>query len=174
MSAIGTLRYFAPLLLLFPDMAISQGNQPHPLMPAGCPVELTDFHPSSTLVVSSGLGVRVKNVSGKEIDGLVFDAALADAAENWQWLHWDFDQTRPLRDFGWNKPIKSNESKKLSWDLADLDFRHGGGGAFVLTSALFGDGSDWHAPSNTAECKIVWYNSNKKSLIKPVDLPLRQ
>jgi hypothetical protein len=99
--------------------------------------------------------------------------ALADAAENWEWLHWDYDQTRPLREFGWNKPIKPNEKKGLSWEESELDYEHGGGGAFVLTSVLFGDGTDWHSPVDSAPCAFIWYNNHKKSFAKPVVLPVR-
>ncbi len=171
MSWNRALRFLVPVLFLLPSVANSQTNSPAATRP-DCPVEITKLHPSSSFT-TTGLNVHVKNVTKKEIVGLVFDVALADAAEDWKWLHWDFDDTRPLRDFGWNKPIKPNETKTLSWP-ADLDFQHGGGGALVLTSALFADGSDWHAPEDTAVCKQVWYNSNKKSFAKPVDLPLRQ
>jgi len=117
--------------------------------------------------------VRIKNVSGKRIVGLVFNAALADATEHWKWLHWDFDEGRPVREFGWNKLIKNGEVKKLSWYRADIDFEHGGGGAFVLTSALFDDGSVWEEPGDSASCKYAWYNSHKKSFARPVELPFR-
>ena len=70
--------------------------------------------------------------------------------------------------------IKNGEVKKLSWYRADIDFEHGGGGAFVLTSALFEDGSVWEEPGDSASCKYVWYNSHKKSFARPVELPFRQ
>jgi hypothetical protein len=122
----------------------------------------------------SGVSVRIKNVSGKNIVGLVFNAALADATEHWRWYHWDFDDGRPIREFGWNKMIKDGAAKKLSWYRADIDFEHGGGGAFVLTSVLFEDGSVWEEPNDSASCKYVWYNSHKKSFVRPVALPFRQ
>jgi hypothetical protein len=71
---------------------------------------------------------------------LVFNAAIADAAEHWIWPHWYFDVNRPI---GWNKVIKADAAKTLSWDRADVDFEHGGGGAFVLTSVPFEDGTSW-------------------------------
>ena len=133
----------------------------------GCPVEFVNFNPS-------GVSVRVRNTSGKKIVGLVFNAALADATEHWKWYHWDFDNSRPIRDFGWNKGIKTGDAKTLSWDRADLDFDHGGGGAFVLTSALFEDGSTWEESKDTATCKYVWSHRHKKSFARPVLLPFRE
>jgi hypothetical protein len=96
------------------------------------------------------VSVRVKNVSGKNIVGVVFNAALADATEHWIWLHYDFDGNRPIREFGWNKLIKDSAAKTLSWKRADIDFERGGGGAFVLTSVLFEDGSSWEESKDTA------------------------
>ena len=104
------------------------------------PVSARSLSRSTPAVRPFGVSVRIKNVSGKRIVGLVFNAALADATEHWKWLRWDFDQSRPVREFGWNKLIKNGDVKKLSWYRADIDFEHGGG-AFVLTSALSEDGS---------------------------------
>jgi hypothetical protein len=132
-----------------------------------CPVEFVHFDPS-------GVSVRVRNVSAKKIVGLTFNAALADATEHWKWYHWNFDDGRPIREFGWNKLIKEGAAKTLSWDRADIDFEHGGGGAFVLTSTLFEDGSIWEEEPASASCKYVWYNHHKKSFVRPVELPLRQ
>ncbi len=136
-------------------------------VPSACPVEFVHFDPA-------GVSVRIKNVSGKKIVGLTFNAALADATEHWRWYHWNFDDTRPIRGFNWNKGIKLGASKTLSWSREDIDFEHGGGGAFVLTSALFEDGSIWEESPDGASCKYVWYNSHKKSFVRPVLLPLRQ
>ena len=93
--------------------------------PSACPVQFLHFDPD-------GVSTRIKNVSGRKIVGLVFNAAVADATEHWKWLHWNFDDARPVQNFGWNKPIKAGETKKLSWDRVDLDFEHGGGGAFFF------------------------------------------
>jgi hypothetical protein len=145
----------------------AQSTSPNPAAPTGCPVQMLRFDPS-------GVSVRIKNVSGKKIVGLVFNAALADATEHWKWYHWGFDETRPIRNFGWNKLIKDGASKTLSWYREDLDFEHGGGVAFVLTSALFEDGTVWEEPNDSASCKYMWYNNHKKSLVRPVELPFRQ
>jgi len=144
----------------------AQSTASSPPAPAACPVQLLRFDPS-------GVSVRIKNVSGRRIVGLLFNAALADATEHGKWPHWDFDESRPVREFGWNKVIKNGEVKKLSWYRADIDFEHGGG-AFVLTSAPIEDGSVWEEPGDSASCKYVWYNSNKKSFARPVELPFRQ
>ncbi len=117
---------------------------------------------------------RVKNISGKPIVGLLFNAAIADAAEHWIWLHWYFAVNRPIREFGWNKIIKADAAKTLSWDRADVDFEHGGGVAFVLTSVLFEDGSSWEESKDNASCKYLWCHSHKKNLVKPVRLPFRE
>jgi hypothetical protein len=158
---------FALLALVFCPLMHAQGTVSGPAAPAACPVQFVRFNPG-------GVSVRIKNVSGKKIVGLVFNAALADATENWKWYHWGFDETRPIRVFGWNKLLKDGASKTLSWYREDLDFEHGGGGAFVLTSALFEDGSVWKEPRDSASCKYVWYNSHKKSFVRPVELPFRE
>jgi len=119
------------------------------------------------------LSIEVKNISGKRIVGLVFNAALSDATERWKWLHWNYDVTRPLEDLGWNKPVKEGESKKLSWDY-DLERDHGGGVALVLTSVLFADGTRWEEDIDSATCKQVWYHNHKKGFTRPVELPRRE
>ena len=140
-------------------------TKPSDTAPAsGCPVQFLHFSPS-------GVSVKLKNESGKAIVGLTFHAALADATEHWRWYHWDFDLTRPVREFNWNRTIKRDEKKNITWYNANLDFDHGGGGAFVLTSALFEDGSSWEAPPFSASCKLLWYNSHKKNFLKPISLP---
>jgi hypothetical protein len=154
------------------EPAYAQGRMSVPTSPDACPLQLSGFHAAATFS-QGGVGLKVRNITKNDVVGMVFEVALADAAENWKWLHWNFDDTRPLRDFGWNKPIKPGEAKNLSWDSADLDFQHNGGGAFVLTSVLFSDGSGYSVPQNNSICKLVWYNGNKKGLVRPVDLPPR-
>jgi len=151
----------------FSSLAQAQSAGSSPGGAANCPVQLLNFDPSA-------VNVKIRNTSGKAIVGLVFNAALADATEHWIWLHWDFDPGRPIREFGWNKLIKPGEKKKLSWDSAYLDFQHGGGGAFVLTSVLFQDGSIWEERNDSSSCKYVWYNSHKKAFVRPVQLPFRE
>ena len=136
---------FIMLFLLSARWADAQTASPGSTSQAGCPVQFIRFNPS-------GVSVRVKNISGKPIVGLVFNAAIADAAEHWFWLHWYFDVNRPIREFGWNKVIKADAAKTLSWDRADVDFEHGGG-AFVLTNVLFDDGSSWEESKDNASCK---------------------
>jgi len=74
------------LLLLaatgFCPLAQAQNAVSSPAAPASCPVQFLDFDPSA-------VNVKIRNVSGKAIAGLVFNAALADATEHWKWLHWD-------------------------------------------------------------------------------------
>lgn len=154
-------------LLIFSPFAHAQTPASSSTTPAACPVQFVRFNPD-------GVSVRIKNVSGKKIVGLVFNAALADATEHWKWLHWDFDEARSIREFGWNKLIKEGATKTLSWYRADIDFEHGGGGAFVLTSVLFEDGSIWEESKDSASCKYVWYNSHKKAFVRPVQLPFRE
>jgi hypothetical protein len=145
--------------------AFAQSAAP-PSAPSACPVQFLHFDPD-------GVSTRIRNVSGRKIVGLVFNAAVADATEHWKWLHWNFDDARPVQNFGWNKPIKAGETKKLSWDRVDLDFEHGGGGAFVLTSVLFEDGSSWEEADDQASCRYVWFHNHKKFFAKPVQLPFR-
>jgi hypothetical protein len=159
--------WFIPVILVHSPLAHAQNATTTLAPPAACPIQFVHFDPA-------GVSVRIKNVSGKKIVGLTFNAALADATEHWKWYHWYFDDNRPIREFGWNKIIKESAAKTLSWDRADIDFEHGGGGAFVLTSALFEDGSIWEEAAVGDSCKYVWYNSHKKSFVRPVQLPLRQ
>jgi hypothetical protein len=133
---------------------------------AACLVELSELRVNS-------LKVQVNNTSGKPIVGMVFNVAFSDATERWKWLHWNYDLTRPLQEFGWNKPVKPGESKKVSWGY-DLEHEHGGGVALVLTSILFADGSRWEDGVDSATCKIIWYHSHKKGgFTRPVELPPR-
>jgi hypothetical protein len=50
-------------------------RDPSAAAPAACPIEFVHFRPSE-------VSVRVRNVSGKKIVGLTFNAALADATEH--------------------------------------------------------------------------------------------
>lgn len=159
---------FFLVLLLFPSVSRAQTIGPSPVS-AACPLQIMSFSPGG----ASWLNAHVKNTSGKTIVGLVFNAALADATEHWKWYHWDFDDARPIHNFNWNRKIKSGDAKKLSWDF-DLKFEHGAGVAFVLTSALFDDGSIWEESPDQAACAYVWYNSHKKGLVRPVALPFRE
>lgn len=161
------------VLLAVPLLAQPQ-SQPQTLIQAppiaaqpDCPVEIQHLSPGA-------VSVKIKNVSGKLIVGIIFNAALADVTERWKWLHWDWDQDRSLRDFSWNRQIKQDAIKTLTWPSANLDFQHGGGGAFVLTSVLFDDGSGWDASATNSTCKILWYNNHKKSFLRPVRLPRRE
>jgi len=155
------------VVLLLVPFAHGQTRASFPKLPATCPIQFEHLDPSNNA------SVRVRNTSGKTIVGLVFFVAIADATEHWKWYHWDFDDTRPVRKFGWNKTITSGQRKTLTWTGADLDFEHGGGGAFVLTSALFDDGSLWEEVSGQPSCTCLWYNSHKKGgLIRPPQLAL--
>jgi len=158
--------FFLTALVLAP-LLHAQSSASSSTLPTACPVQFLHFNPS-------GVSVRIKNVGGKNIVGLDFNAAIADATEHWKWFHWNFDDALPIRDFGWNKRIRPDAAKTLSWDRAYLDFEHGGGGAFVLTSVLFEDGSIWQEANDNASCKYVWHNSHKQSFVRPVLLPFRQ
>ena len=155
-------RILGLVLIAFTSPLLSQTNPPSPT----CPVNFLKLNPDA-------VSTRIQNTSGKTIVGLTFYAALADATEHWKWVHYDLDDSRPLREFGWNKQIKPGESKTLSWDRANLDFEHGGGGALLLTSVLYQDGSAWEERPDQATCKAVWYNSHKKSFTRPIELPRR-
>ncbi len=150
------------LMLLLPLSCYAQAT---PGAPAQCPATFVKISPNTSTI-------RVKNTSGKVIVGLVFHVAISDATEHWKWLHWDYDVNKPLREFGWNKPIKPDAVKKLDW-LGDLTSEHGAGGVFVLTSALFEDGSRWEERLDGSSCKAIWYSEHKKGLAKELDLPPR-
>lgn len=151
--------------LLFPAVSQSQAAQSNAAASA-CPVEILSLD-------AAGVSAHIKNTSGKTIVGLVFNAAIADATEHWRWFHWDFDDSRPLRDFGWNKAIKTGATKRLTWGWGTyLDFQHIGGGAFVLTSVLFDDSSRWEQSDGGNSCEYLWYK-HKKTAFRPVELPPR-
>jgi hypothetical protein len=160
------------LMILFFAIATSLSSRAQtapsgPATPSACPVTLWDIHVDN-------LSVRVRNTSRKKIVGLVFNAALSDATEHWIWLHWNYDLSARLREFGWNRSIREGESKKLSWNFVDLEHEHGGGVALVLSSILFADGSAWEEDPDTVTCKAIWINDHKKGFTKPVVLPRRQ
>ena len=113
-------RWIAAVLIVVPAFPIFAGgqNSSPAAVPLACGVELSDLHVSARRY--HPLSIQIKNMSGKRIVGLVFNAALSDATERWKWLHWNYDLTRPLQDIGWNKPVKERESKTLSWDY-DLE-----------------------------------------------------
>jgi hypothetical protein len=161
---------FFLILLLLPPFVRAQTTGSSTTASAGCPIRFMNFSPGGAF----WLNTRIKNTSGRTIVGLVFNAALSDATEHWKWYHWEFDDARPIHDFDWNRKIKSGETKRLSWDQVDLKFEHGGGVAFVLTSALFDDGSIWEESADQAACRYVWYNHHKEALVRPVVLPFRQ
>jgi hypothetical protein len=154
----GIVSWLDILFFVASPRGFAQSAAPSPAAPTLCPVQFLHFDPD-------GVTARIKNVTDKKIVGLVFNAAVADATEHWKWLHWNFDDARPIQNFGWNKPIKAGETKKLSWERVDLDFEHGGGGAFVLTSVLFEDGSSWEEADDRASCKYVWFHNYKSSLL---------
>lgn len=158
------------VVLAFPIFAGAQSSSPA-AAPSACGVELSELHVSERGY--HPLSIQIRNISGKRIVGLVFNAALSDATERWKWLHWNYDLTRPLQDIGWNKSVKEGESKKLSWDY-DLERDHGGGVALVLTSVLFADGTRWEEDIDSATCKQVWYHNHKKGFTRPVELPRRE
>jgi hypothetical protein len=120
---------------------------------SACPIEILSFN-------AGGVSVRIRNTTDKKIVGLVFNAAIADATEHWKWVHWDFDDSRPLRNFGWNKEIKARATKRLTWDWGTyLDFEY--------------IGSRWEEQSDATSCKCLWYK-HKRSAFRPIELPPRE
>jgi hypothetical protein len=136
----------------------------HAQNPQNCPVQPVKFNPD-------GLSVRIQNTSGKTIVGMTWYAAVADATEHWNWIFWNVPGPLRLREFNWNKEIKPNAKKTLGWYYTDLDFRHASGGAFILGSVLFDDGTRWQENPHEHVCQAVWLNSNKKKFTRPEDLP---
>jgi N-acetylneuraminic acid mutarotase len=129
-----------------------------------CPVQAVHFNPS-------GLSVRVENTSGKKIVGMTWFAAIADATEHWNWIYWNLPGPLRLREFNWNKEVKSSAKKTLDWSYADLDFQHASGGAFILGSVLFSDGTRWEGIPADHVCQVLWLESNKKAFARPEELP---
>src|SRR5579859_1101586 len=155
------------VVLAFPIFAGAQNSSPA-AAPSACGVELSELHVSERGY--HPLSIQIRNMSGKRIVGLVFNAALSDATERWKWLHWNYDLTRPLQDIGWNKSVKEGESKKLSWDY-DLERDHGCGVALVLTAyylptALAGRRTLTALPANKSGTTAI-----KKALPAPLSCP---
>jgi len=112
---------------------------------------------------------------------MTFNAAVADATERWAWI----PQGNRIAEFDWNRELKQDQSKTLSWFLISsynemLYFNqpyyqeHGSGGGLVLTKVLFADGTSWEDLPNSESCMGLWYNPHKKAFVKPIELPLRQ
>jgi hypothetical protein len=169
-SCLAIAAYLLPLPIL------AQGEA----APSSCPVSFVKFDPGGF----NSVNIRVKNVTGKKIVGLDFNAALADSTEHWQWLSLmpfvgmqvnflNGAPVLPLREFGWNKEIKPGAAKTASWYGWNLNFEHGGGVAFVLTSVLFEDGSRWEDPPDRTTCMALWYSNHKKGIASQVVLPQR-
>ncbi|SNT31142.1 hypothetical protein SAMN05421770_107110 [Granulicella rosea] len=141
--------------------------QAAPANPQSCPVQPVKFDPS-------GLSVRIENTSGKMIVGMTWFAAIADGTEHWNWIFWNIPGPLRLREFNWNKEIKPGSKKTLSWPYEDLNFQHASGGAFILGSVLFADGSRWEQNPQAHTCQAVWLNGNKRMLTRPEELPPSQ
>lgn len=156
--------WFPGIFLLLVSLSTFAAGQSDSSAPV-CPLELSNLKPSR-------LGINIQNRSGKKIVGLVFNAAISDAAEHWKWLHWNYDDYRPIQEFDWNKQIKPGEAKRLTWNY-DLEYEHFGGLALVLTSVLYADGTSWEEEPDRAGCKLIWHHSHKKEFVRPVELPSR-
>jgi hypothetical protein len=159
--------------------------------PSSCPVSFVKFKPGGVFTPRGfdSVSIRVKNVTGKKIVGLDFNAALAYFPGHWQWVSLTPNWVRlapdgmlsiplgtpvgPLREFGWNKEIKPGATETASWGFENLDYQDNGGVAFVLTSVLFEDGSRWEDPPARTSCMALWYNSHKKGIASAVVLPPR-
>jgi hypothetical protein len=161
----GILSMIAVLLLSL--NASAQTGPTSAASATACPVQLENLH---VFFVS----VQVTNTSKKKIVGLVFHAALADATENWKWLHMSYDERFPLQPFDWNKGLDKDETTKVSWHADLTQHSHGGGMAFVLTRILFADGSTWEDSPDSATCKLTWHDHHKKAFARPVELPRRE
>ena len=149
-------------LFLVTPLATMEGQLQPPGSP--CPIQAIHFNPS-------GLSVRVENTSGKTIVGMSWFAAIADATEHWNWIYWNLPGPLRLREFNWNKEVKPSAKKTLDWSYADLDFKHASGGAFVLGSVLFSDGTRWEELPADHVCQVLWLESNKKAFARPEELP---
>jgi hypothetical protein len=117
--------------------------------------------------------ITVKNTTGKKITGMMFNIALADATENWKWLHWYYDDAQPLRQFGSTHSVDTGESKKLNWEHLDLEREFRGGIAMVPTNILFADGSSWQDDTDSGVCRGLWHNHHKSGFSRPIELPPR-
>ncbi len=161
--------WFARLVIVafsLPFPVLAQVN----VMPSSCPVKILKFNPSGF----NGFSIRVENLTGKKIVGMTFNIAISDATEHWKWLHYDYDPARPLVGFNWNEAVKPGGAKTLNWGNKEFNYEHGGGGAFVLTSVLYEDGSSWDELPNRAACQALWHDYHKKGLTRAVELPIRQ
>jgi hypothetical protein len=126
------------------------------------------------------LNVRIQNKSATKIVGMTFDVAIADAAEEWEWI----PNGPRIAEFDWNREVNSGQSKSLSWYLVPSSVEanyigenyyheHSSGGAVVLTKVLFSDGTSWEDAPGRESCMGLWFNPHKKFFAKPIQLPPR-
>ena len=171
------------LALIAPPLSAQQSSNQLNLAVAGCPLQVVKINPG-------GVYVDVINLTGKNIVGVTFNVAIADATENWNWLRGDWgirvspavnqmsvlagNPPVPLLEFRWNRPVPAGAKKTLRWWKADLDWSHTGGGAFVPVSVLFEDGTHWEEPERTSTCRGVWVNHHRKGFYRPLILPPRE
>ncbi len=102
--------------LVSPSLTHSQTAPAESDAASSCPLVIHQFRPWE-------IRAHVENTSGKTIVGLTFYVALADATEHWKWLHYNFDDSRPLHGSVWNKPLGPGAEMTLRWnrDLLILD-----------------------------------------------------
>jgi len=160
--------WFAIVVFSLP-LANSQTNT----TPPSCPLGFVRVdHPSYYDSRAWKIDIRVRNLSGRKIVGMVFNGAVADATENWTWI-----SNGPLIDLNWNRELNPGQAKNLSWYLGNVAIpanfypEHASGGAVIPRQILFADGSTWEEPVNREACIGLWYNSHKKFFAKPIALP---
>lgn len=129
-----------------------------------CPVEITKVNPSETQSFARvarstsnkdlppDFVVKLRNISGKGIRGVVFLAAAYDAVED---LH-----IIPTR---WNAPvsIKASQEKALKWENFTYSDTASTGWVVIPTKILFEDGSKWEYTSDLKGCYGEYWRKAK-------------
>jgi hypothetical protein len=163
------------LVFWLPSSIHPQAN----MLPSSCPITFVKVS-RPDYANRWNISTRVRNASGKKIVGMIFNSAVADAAEQWAWI----PEGNRIAELDWNRELNPGQSKTLSWYLMSnlnetLYFnqpyyhQHGSGGTIVLTRVLYGDGSSWENSPDLRSCMGLWYSPHKKSFVKPIQLPNR-
>jgi len=156
---------FAAFLLASPA---STQTVPAVQTPQACPIQITNINPSGddsfghAFVHNTGHAhdndghmfvLKAKNVSGKNIRGMKFQAAYFDATE---------DTTDIPVSWEWTDPLNADAEKSFRWENA---WRNESkvGWRVRLMKVLFDDGTKWEPTAQGACSADYWRDKHHKS-----------
>lgn len=154
----------ALLVTVFAVSSVSASSQSNAATPASdappCPVKIEKIDPTGNESFSHGLMsggsvhskdgkmfvLKTKNESGKDIKGMIFQAAYFDAVE---------DTTDIPLAWQWTDPLPAGEEKSFRW--ANIYTAESKVGWRVrLTKVLYADGSKWE-PASGQVCSSEYF-----------------